>query len=306
MPAFLMRRLGYTVVVLFGVTLIIFFAVRLAPGDPAKMMLPDAAPPEAVEALRTKLGLNKPLHIQYVVFLKRAITGDFGDSYFYRAPVVEVVWEALKRSASLAFVASSLTIGIGVPLGVLAAVRRNSAWEYTAMFVAVLGQAMPVFVLGLLVILIFSVYLGWFPTSGAGTWKHLVLPSFTLAAYSLALITRLTRSCMLDELSKDYVRTARSKGLRERKITTKHAFRNTILPVITVAGVQLGGMLGGTVVTETVFSYPGLGLLVINSVTGRDYPLLQYAVLVSAAIFVFINLFVDLLYAVADPRVENS
>lgn len=306
MVQFLVQRGLSTIAVLFGVTLILFFVIRLAPGDPARLMLPDTAPEEAVQLLRERLGLDRPLPVQYARFLAGTLRGDFGTSYMYNAPVERVVWDGLKVTARLALLACLITLVVGVPLGALAAVKRQTFWENIALFIAVLGQAVPVFVLGLILILIFSVNLGWLPTSGSGAFRHLVLPAVTLSAYSLALLTRLTRSSLLDELGKDYVRTARSKGATGRRVIFRHAMRNTLMSVITVAGVQLGSMLGGTVVVETVFSYPGMGLLVINAVHGRDYPLLQYIVLVSSTIFVLINLVVDLLYAYIDPRVVHD
>lgn len=306
MLQFLVRRTLSTVAVIFGVTLILFFLIRLAPGDPARLMLPDTAPEEAVQLLRERLGLDRPLPVQYFRFLAGTVRGDFGTSYLFRAPVERVVWDGLKTTAQLALLASLITVVVGVPLGALAAVKRQTIWENVALFIAVLGQAVPVFVLGLILILVFSVNLGWLPTSGSGGFRHLVLPAVTLSAYSLALLTRLTRSSLLDELGKDYIRTARSKGATGQRVVFRHAMRNTLMSVITVVGVQLGSMLGGTVVVETVYSYPGMGLLVINAVHGRDYPLLQYIVLASATIFVLINLAVDLLYAYIDPRVVHD
>lgn len=305
MGRYLLQRLAQGAVVAFGVILLVFVIVRLAPGDPARLLLPETAPVEAVRAMQRELGLDRPIPVQFARFLSRAVRGDMGDSlYFTGQRVVAVVIAYLPRTIELAAVASVLTVIVAVPLGILAATRRGSLWEQLSLLVAVLGQSLPVFYLGLLLILLFAVRLHLLPTSGAGSWRHLVLPAVTLAAYSMALVTRLTRSAMLEELSQNYVVTARAKGLMERAVVYRHTLRNALMPVVTVVGLQIGGMLGGVVVTEAVFNYPGVGTLVYNAISTRDYPLLQALVLMLAMLFIMINLTTDLLYAVIDPRIQ--
>lgn len=305
MGRYLLQRVVQGGVVAFGVTVLVFVIARLAPGDPARLLLPETAPEEAVQAMRKELGLSRPIPVQFARFLSRAARGDMGESlYFTGQKVVRVVQDSLPATVELAAVASALTVAVAIPLGILAAVRRGSLWEQLSLLVAILGQSLPVFYLGLLLILLFAVKLHLLPTSGAGSWRHLVLPAVTLAAYSMALITRLTRSAMLDELGQNYVQTARAKGLREHVVVYRHALRNALLPVVTVVGLQIGGMLGGVVVTEAVFNYPGVGTLVYNAISTRDYPLLQALVLMLAMLFIAINLVTDLAYATIDPRIQ--
>jgi peptide/nickel transport system permease protein len=304
MSRFLLRRLLEGIVVMAGISVLVFVIMRLAPGDPARLMLPDTAPEAAVVAMRQEMGLDRPVYEQLARFLARAATGDFGKSYYYNQPVARVVTEAVPATMALAVTSIVLTVAVAVPLGVLAAARRRTLWEPFALFLGVVGQAAPVFWLGLLLILFFSVRLHWLPSGGGGDWRHLVMPSITLAGYSASLVVRLTRSQMLEELGQDYIRTARAKGASERAVNYRHALRNTLLPLVTVIGLQVGALMGGTVVTESVFNYPGVGMLIYTAIGTRDYPVIQYAVLFISAMFVVLNIVVDALYSWIDPRVH--
>jgi len=304
MLQYVTQRLLQSIVVLFGVTTLVFSLLHLAPGDPVLMMLPDGATQEQIDHLRSRLGLDRPLIEQFVSFLDRAVRGDLGTSLYHRQPALQVVLRYFPSTALLASAALLLTVAIGVPLGIISALKRDSSVDYLAMGFAVLGQAVPPFWLGIMLILIFSVNLGWFPTYGSGTWRHLILPAVTLGAYLMALITRLTRSGLLEVLNTDYVRTARAKGLRFRQVIWKHAFRNTLLPLVTVLGLQLGGLLAGTIVTETVFAWPGVGSIIVHAIFARDYPVIQAAVLFLSVVFVLVNILVDIMYAYIDPRIR--
>jgi peptide/nickel transport system permease protein len=298
------RRLWQALFVLLGVTVVVFLLVQLAPGDPARLMLRDGASDEDVAELRASLGLDRPLVVQYGRFLGRALRGDLGESFFYRAPAIDVLIEHVPNTFLLAGFALMLSLVVGVPLGVASALRRDSAVDYASMLAAMIGQSVPVFALGLFLIYGLAVRLRWLPTSGAGTWRHLVLPGVTLAASLMALITRLVRSGMLDVLGEDFVRTARAKGVSERWVVYKHALRNIMIPLVTVVGLQLGTLLGGAVVTEIVFAWPGLGRVAMTAIRARDFPVLQAVVLMLSAAFVLINLLVDVLYAYLDPRIR--
>jgi len=304
MLQYVTQRLLQSLVVLLGVTALVFSLLHLAPGDPVLMMLPEGASQEQVDDLRNRLGLDRPLVDQFVSFLDRAVRGDLGTSLFHREPALQVVLRYFPSTAVLAVTALLLTVAIGVPLGVISALKRDSFLDYLAMGFAVLGQAVPPFWLGIMLILIFSVNLGWFPTYGSGSWRHLVLPAVTLGAYLMALITRLTRSGLLEVLNTDYVRTAHAKGLRFGQVIWRHAFRNTLLPLVTVLGLQLGGLMAGAIVTETVFAWPGVGSIIVHAIFARDYPVIQAAVLFLSVVFVTVNVLVDVLYAYIDPRIR--
>jgi peptide/nickel transport system permease protein len=304
MARYIARRLVHTVFVLLAVSVVIFLLLRLTPGDPARMVLGDAADPQLVEAVRRDLGLDKPLPVQYVIFLSGLLRGDLGNSIAQKTPTLPLVMARAPATLQLALAAFLIGTLVAVPVGIISAYWRESVLDYVASFLALVGQSMPVYWSGAMLVLIFSVNLQMLPSSGRGTPLHLILPAVTLGAYVMALTMRLVRSGMLDTLGEDYVRTARAKGLSERKVLFAHAFRNMAIPVITVMGLQLGGLLGGAVVTETVFAWPGLGSLATEAITTRDYPLVQAIVLVVSAIFVFLNLGVDLLYAFLDPRIR--
>jgi peptide/nickel transport system permease protein len=299
------RRVAHTALILIGITVVVFWVIRLS-GDPVLLMLPADASQQDIERLRQSLGFDQPVHVQLWRFMERVATGDFGTSLRFQEPALPLVLDRLPNTVLLALTALSISTLVAIPLGVLSAVRRNSSWDYAAMFVALLGQSMPIFWTGIMLITVFSVALDLFPSSGSGTLRHLVLPAVALGFFSTGRVTRLVRGGMLEVLGQDYVRTARAKGLAERGVVYRHALRNCLLPVITIVGLELGSTLGGAVVTEMVFAWPGVGRLIVSAIFARDYPLVQAAVFVVAAMFVLVNLAVDLLYAVVDPRVRYA
>jgi peptide/nickel transport system permease protein len=306
MTGYIARRLIQALGVVVGVSVVIFCLVRLLPGDPARMMLPESASAEQVQAMRRALGLDQPIPVQYLIFASQAVRGDLGRSLFYGAPAAEVVLGHLPATLGLAGFSLGFALLVAVPLGVISAVRRDSIWDFLAIGLALAGQSMPAFWLGLTLIQFFAVLLGVLPAAGSGSAAHLILPGITLGAYLMALVTRLVRSGLLDVLNEDYVRTARAKGLGARAVTYGHALRNVLIPLITVIGLQLGSLLGGAVITETVFAWPGVGTVLFTAINARDYPLIQASVLLLSVFFVLINLAVDLLYAYVDPRIRHA
>ena len=289
---------------LLGVVLLVFLMVRLAPGDPAILLAGEFATPETLEAIRTRYGLDRPLPEQFALYLGALLQGDLGESARSRRPVLEELKTYFPNTVVLATAAILVALATGIPLGILAASRQGSWLDLGVMVLALLGVSMPVFWFGLLAILIFSVELGWFPVAGKGTLAHLVLPAVTLGINATALLARMTRGTLVEVLSQDYIRTARAKGLAERVVIFKHALRNALIPVVTVAGLEFGSLLAGAVITETIFAWPGLGQLLVGSILSRDYPVVQGAVLLVAFTFTLVNLMVDLLYAWIDPRVR--
>jgi peptide/nickel transport system permease protein len=306
MSRYLIRRLLHSGVTLLGVSILVFVVLRVIPGDPARMLLREGAPQSAVDELNRQLGLTKPIAQQYLIFLASAIRGDFGQSFQYRIPASSVLRQRAPATISLAAASIMLIIVIGVPIGMLAAVRRRTIYDYAGMSFAVLGQSLPTFWLGIMLILLFGVTVGWLPTSGFESWWHLILPSATLAAYPAAFVARLTRSAMLEVLNQDFVRTARSKGLREAVVILRHAFKNAVIPVVTIIGLQVGGLLSGAVITESVFAWPGIGRLIVDAIFSRDFPVIQAVLIVSASVFVLVNLAVDLTYSMFDPRIRYA
>ncbi len=302
MASYILRRLLLTLPVLAGIVVITFLLTRLS-GDPTDLLLPPNATDEARAAFRSVNGLDRPLWEQFVAFAIRAATGDFGTSLRFEQPAMQLVLDRLPATAELAAATMAIALGIGIPAGVIAATQRGKAADGLIRAVMLLGQAIPSFFLGVLGIIVFAVWLRWLPTGGRGDWAQLVLPATTLAFNLVALIARVTRSCMLDVLKQDYVRTARAKGVWERRVIWLHALRNAFIPVLTVIGLQVGLLLGGVVVTETIFSWPGVGRLAIQAIYARDFPVVQAVVFVFAVIFVMVNLVVDLLYALLDPRI---
>jgi peptide/nickel transport system permease protein len=300
---YLVRRVLLVLVVLTGVVTVVFFVQRLS-GDPTNLILPIDAPADIRADLRRQLGLDRPILVQYGDFLLSVARGDLGVSYRTRQPALPLVLDRLPATALLAGSALLLAVLVAIPLGIVAAVHRNSIVDTLATAVALVGQATPVYWLGLLLILVFSVRLGWFPTMGGGSLRAMVLPTVTLAVYSMARITRLTRSAVLEVLRLDYVRVARSKGISERAVLYKHVLRNAAIPIVTMIGLQFGGLLGGAVLTEVVFSWPGMGRLAVNAVYNRDFPVVQAVALVGAAAFSLINLLVDLTYAALNPQIR--
>jgi len=302
MLRYLAKRLLLTIPVLLGILVITFMLARLT-GDPTDLALPSNAPEEAREEFRRLHGLDLPIWTQFVRFALHMLQGDFGTSIRFQEPALKLVMDRMAATTELALTAMAIAIIVGIPAGVLSAYRRNSLTDLNVRAVTLLGQAVPSFYLGILSIIFFAVWLRWFPTGGRGTLMHLVLPATTLALQIVALIARVTRSCMLDVLGQDYIRTARAKGLGETKVVWLHALRNAFIPVLTVIGLQVGFLMGGVVVTETVFSWPGVGRLAVQAIYQRDFPLVQAVVFLFALIFVVVNLLVDLAYAALDPRI---
>ena len=305
MLQYILKRLWHTVYVIIGISMISFFFIHLS-GDPVLLMLPGDASDQEIEELREQLGFNDPLYVQYVRFASKAIRGDFGESLYYHVPVMELVIERLPASLELAVAAMVFALVLAVPIGIISAVRRGSMLDMGSMFGALLGLSMPHFWLGIMLMLLFSVHLGWLPTSGRGTMAHLIMPAVSLGLSLMAMFARLTRSVMLEVLSLDYIRTARAKGLREEIVISKHALKNALIPLVTVAGMQFGFLIGGTVIIETVFAWPGLGRLVVQAIFSRDYPLVQAIVFVLSLLFVGMNLLVDILYVYLDPQISYS
>lgn len=305
MGAYLIRRLLRTLLVLWGVSTIVFIVTRLS-GDPIMLMVPPDMPRAQVEQVRHQFGLDRPLPVQYATFLGKAVTGDFGVSIRQRQPALQLALQRLPATLQLAVLSFLFAVLVGVPLGIIAAVKPRSLFDNLTMTIAVVGQAIPTFFLGILLILFVAVQLHWLPVGGRDDWRSWILPTVTLGTYAMASIARLTRAAMLEVLTQDYVRTGRAKGLSERAVILRHAFRNALIPIVTIMGLQFGTLLGGAVVTETIFSWPGLGLLAIYGIRNRDYPVVQASVFLAACAFVLVNLAVDLLYGQLDPRIRYS
>ncbi len=332
MGRYLVKRSLGLILVLLGVSLLVFGFVRLIPGDPAVVMLGERATPDSIERVRAQLGLDKPVYEQYLIFVGNALRGDLGTSVLRQEPVTREIIRRFPATIELAFGAMIFATFLGVPLGILSAVKRNSWFDASSMIVALTGVSMPIFWLGLMLIFLFAVMLHWLPSGarldanaqyepitnlvlldsllqanlalfGQGL-RHLILPALALGTIPMAIIARMTRSSMLEVLNQDYVRTARAKGLKERSVILNHALRNALLPVITVVGLQVGILLSGAILTETVFSWPGIGRWLVDAINARDYPIVQGVTLTIAVIFVVINLIVDILYTLVDPRVR--
>ncbi len=332
MSTYLIRRIIESIPVVFGVSVLVFMLLRLIPGDPAIALLGERASAENVAAIRERLGLDKPLPEQYVIWVNRLLQGDLGNTVRGNIPIANELRNRFPATVELALVAITLSTAIGVPLGILSAVRRNSMIDTATMFGALLGVSIPIFVLGLLLIYIFGVHFRLLPFIGridstmqvetrtgllvvdsflSGNWaalssalRHLILPALTLFTIPLAIIARITRSAMLEVLNQDYIRTARAKGLAERPVIFTHALRNALLPVITIIGLQLGTLLSGAVLTETIYAWPGIGKWLFDSIVARDYPIVQSVTLIIALIYIIINFVVDILYALVDPRIR--
>lgn len=332
MAKYLARRIIESIPVIIGVSILVFMLLHLIPGDPATAMLGERATPENVDALRERLGLNKPLYEQYLLWVGRMLRGDLGNTVRGNIPVADEIGARFPATIELSLAALFLATAVGVPLGIISGIKRNSIIDTLTMFGALFGVSIPIFVLGLLLIFLFGVEWGWLPfvgrlTSGVGierrtglhlvdallsgnmsgfkdALEHLILPTITLATVSLAIIARITRSAMLEVLNQDYIRTARAKGLKGRQVIMSHAFRNALLPVVTIIGLSLGRLLSGAVLTETIFSWPGVGKWLFDSIIARDYPIVQSMTLLIALVFIVVNLAVDLLYAVIDPRIR--
>lgn len=302
---FLGHRLFRAVVALWLVSTVVFVVMRLS-GDPVPLLLPPDAPISEILRVRHDLGLDKPLPAQYAIFLANLARGDFGRSIHFREPALDVVRGYLGATLELGLTAFVVAALVAVPIGLFSAMRRNTLVDHAAMGLALIGQSAPTFLLGILFILLLSLKADLFPTSGRGDWRNLVLPALTLGAFAMASIARLTRSAVLEVLRADYIRTARAKGLAETWVVAKHTLKNAAIPIVTITGLQFGTLLGGAVVTETVFAWPGIGRLAIQSIYDRDYPVVQCTVFMAALMFVVINFCVDLIYGVLDPRVRSG
>ena len=303
MKRFIVRRVGYALLSLVVLSATIFVFVRLT-GDPSVLLVEPGASKADIEAVRADLGLDRPLLVQYGMFVKGLLKADFGRSFYYRTPVLELYLDRLPNSLLLAVVAMAFSLVIGIPSGILAAMRVNSWWDGVGKVFALLGLSMPSFWIGLLMILFFSVYLGWLPSSGSGTPWHVLMPAFALGWYFAAAHMRLTRSSMLEVLGSEYIKLARLKGLPETFVICKHAFKNALIPVLTLAGINLVLMINVAVVVETVFAWPGVGRLFYEGIAFRDFPIVQTSIILSGTMIVAVNLAVDLLYAVIDPRIR--
>ena len=303
MRTFLFRRLLQSLVVLFGVSFVVFAILHLT-GDPALVLLPPDASPEDVRRFREVMGFNDPFFVQYGRFLKGALQGDFGQSVRHGEPAFSLVLERMPATFELAGAALVLALCLAIPAGIVSAVRRNTALDYLATVVALFGQSLPTFWLGIMLILLFSVQFHLLPSSGRGTLEHLILPAVTLGLFTTARITRLTRSGMLEVLNQDYIRTARAKGVSDPPVVWKHALKNAAIPIVTIVGIELGTLLGGSVITETIFAWPGVGRLSVQAIANRDYPVVQAAVFLLASTFVLVNLLVDVIYTYLDPRIR--
>jgi peptide/nickel transport system permease protein len=334
MARYILQRVLLLFPILFGVSLAVFLVMHLFTVDPAEIILGQHATPEQVAIVREELGLNKPIHVQFVDYITRAAQGDLGQSVITKTSITEELMKRFPATAELALLAICFAAVLGISLGVVSAVKQNSIFDYGAMVAALLGVSMPIFWLGLMMIILFSVTLGWLPASGRiaigfkpeditglylvdslltgdteafwNAFKHLVMPAIALGAYSTAIIARMTRATMLETIRQDYVRTARAKGLDEPIVVIKHALRNALIPIVTVIGLQMGALLGGAVLTETVFSWPGIGSYIVEGILVSDYPRVQGAVLLIATIFVMVNLLVDVLYCYLDPRIQHN
>jgi peptide/nickel transport system permease protein len=304
MLSYLIKRLLSTIPVLIGISLLLFFMLRMLPGDPAQVLAGQMATPQEIENIRQQLGLDRPIYVQYAAYLSRLARFDLGRSARTQNPVTQEIWARLPNTLLLAVVAITLACLFGIPAGIISAVRPYSWIDYLVTISALFGMSMPVFWLGLMLVVVFAVILKWLPAGGTGGWQNVILPSITLAAFVVAFIARMTRSTMIETLSQDFTTTARSKGLQERVVVIKHALKNALIPIITVVGLQFGLLLGGAVLTETVFAWPGLGRLIVDSILARDYPVIQGAILIFGLLYIMVNLVVDLIYALVDPRIR--
>lgn len=307
MIKYILRRILMMIPVLIGVTFIIFTLMYITPGDPARIILGDTAPASAVDAMRHQMGLDQPFLVQYGGYLKKLVLyQNIGTSYVTKRPVVQEIMSCVPSTLKLALSSMMIAVVIGIPIGVISAVKQYSIFDTTTMIFALIGISMPVFWLGLLLILLFSVKLGLLPASGYNGFKYMILPAVALGAQSVAVFARMTRSSMLEVIRQDYIRTIRAKGQKEMVVVLSHALRNALIPIITVLGLQFGGLLGGAILTESIFSIPGIGRLMVESISMRDYPVVQGAVIFIAIGFSAVNLLVDLMYAYVDPRIKSQ
>jgi ABC-type dipeptide/oligopeptide/nickel transport system permease component len=303
MKGYILKRLFHSIFVLVGISLVVFIILHLT-GDPAALLMPMDATPEQVAQFRQEMGFNDPIIVQYWRFFKGTLRGDFGQSFRHSQPALELVMERMPATIQLTLAAMVIALLVAIPVGIISAIRRNSLLDHIGMTGALLGQSTPVFWLGIMLILIFSVTLQWFPSSGRGEVQHLILPAITLGMFTMARTARMMRSSMLEVMGQEYMKTAKAKGLNPGMVILKHALKNAAIPVVTIVGMELGTLLGGAVITEWIFAWPGVGRLTVQAIFNRDYPVVQAAVFLLASIFVLVNLVVDLLYTYLDPRVK--
>jgi len=318
MLQYIIRRMLTVIPVLLVMSVLIFSLVHLAPGDPVLVILGSSEQanldPAMIQAVREELNLDAPLHVQYFRFLRGVLHADFGRSFQLRKPVLEIILSRMPATIQLTIACTLISLILSLPLGIVSAIRRNSLIDHFSMTFAVIGLSIPNFWFGLILILFFAVELGWLPSFGIGYWdeglgsvlSHLILPSLTLGLSMMAMVTRMTRSTLLEVINEEYIRTARAKGLAEGRVIYKHALRNALIPVITVVGMQFGTLLGGAVITETIFAWPGIGRLMINAILRRDFPMVQGLTLIFTAAFVFVNLLVDITYSFLDSRIRYT
>ncbi len=311
MGKYILRRLVMMIPVLLGVTFIVFFIMSLTPGDPAAIILGDQASSEALALKRIELGLNDPLLIRYATYMGNLLRGDLGTSYKNQISVAQQVWDKFPNTALLAIAGIFVALIIGIPIGILSAKKQYTFMDTSSMVFSLIGVSMPNFWLGLLLSLLFALKLGWLPSQGMGSgfiplMRSLVLPALTLGTGAAATVVRMTRSSMLEVIRQDYISTARAKGITEKQVTKKHMLKNALIPIVTAVGLQFGQLLGGAMLTETIFSWPGLGRLMVDSITSKDIPMVLGAVIFMATMFSFVNLFVDILYAFLDPRIKSQ
>jgi len=303
MLRYILQRLGQSVLVLFGVSLLIFYSLHLT-GDPAAIMMPPGSSQQEIDNFRHNMGFDRPLTLQYWHYLTDILQGNLGESLRYSQPVTELIGQRVPATLLLAFTALLWSTLVGLLLGIISALYQNTPWDLVSRLLAFSGQAIPVFWLGLLLIIAFSLNLRWLPSSGYGSASQLVMPAISLGAYYMSAIARLIRASLIDVLQQDYIRTARAKGLSQWRIVVRHGLRNALIPVITVQGMYFASLLGGALVTEIIFAWPGIGRLAVQAIQNRDFPLVQAIVLLAAAVFVGINLVIDLLYVVLNPRIR--
>lgn len=306
MIVYLFKRLLASIGVILAMAFLVMLILDIVPGDPAALMLGENATEEMVQELRRQLGLDKPLLVRYAAYIWKVLHGDLGRSVREMAKVSQLIWDAFPNTILLTAAGMFLTLIIGIPLGLISGAKSGSWLDHSSRIISLIGLCMPVFWIGLVLMFIFSLKLRWFPVGGTGSLKHLILPSVTLASYSVASLARMTRSSLLEVLGEDYIRTARAKGLAYWVVIIRHAFGNALIPIITLFGMQVGYLMGGAILTETVFAWPGLGRLMVGAILDRDYPLLQGTILVFASCYILINLLVDLSYGLIDPQVSGK
>jgi ABC-type dipeptide/oligopeptide/nickel transport system permease component len=303
MKRYILKRLGQAVITILGISIIVFFLTHLT-GDPVALIAPQNATLQDLEQIRKDYGFDQPIYIQYWKYISGVVRGDFGKSIRGNMPAIELFWDRFPNTLKLAIASMGFALLFGIPIGIYSSVRIGGKFDSFGKTFALMGQALPGFWVGIILIILFATKLHWLPTSGMGSWQHYLMPAFTLGWYTMAALTRLSRSAMLDVLDTEYIKMARIKGVSEFWVFLKHAFKNASAPVITMSALQFVGLMNGTMIIETVFNWPGLGRLVVESIFGRDYPVVQMCVLISSAFFVFANLIVDILYAYLDPRIR--